>query len=144
MKLDELRRLKEETNLILSSSEDDELNGNVYDEDFNKLRDMGFYRIYNTFYKDNYDCTQFYAIGFLNSETGYEYLISMNDEDEECEDLFKLKFDLYIVLYNDSKWTRRDKYLFTGTLQEILDYSKQLDAKGYKEGKIHKSVYSKK
>lgn len=140
MKLEELKELKDSTNLVLSTSEEIELKGER-NETFEKLRDLGFYRIYNTYYKDAYDCYQFYAIGFINSETGYEFLLSLNEDDDECEDIFKMKFDLYLVLDGDNKWERKEKHIYTGTLSEVLNFSRLADKIGYENGKVHKPTY---
>ena len=143
MDLEKLKELREKTHLLLADSEMAEINGKETYNLFNELRKLGFYRIYNTYYKDEYQCHQLYAVGFLNSETGYEWLIDMADDDIENKNITEIKFNVYIVLQDDSKYDRKDKKLFTGTIKEILDYTKHIEKVGYEQGKKHKSIYLK-
>lgn len=129
MKLLDLVKLSEKEGFQLMGSEDEELEKgeNPY---YKKLREIGFYRVYETYYKDEYSCLQFYCTGFTNSEIGYRWLLSAVDEDDE--NLETALYDLYIVTKGNNSWERKDKKVFTGTLKQILEYSKNKDKSGYK------------
>ena len=130
MKLIELKKLADLNKIRLSSSEESELDGNI-DEFYEYMRDIGFYRVFETYYKDEYECTQVYCTGFLNAESGYEWLIGICDGDED-KDNDVARFKLYLELKDSTKWIRKQKYMFTGTLKEILKFSKECDKKEYK------------
>lgn len=103
------------------------------ENDFYKLlNENGFFKVYETYYKDEYDCYQFYCTGFINSEIGYNWLIAISNNQDTDIDVNKTLFDLYIVTKGNSKWNRKDKKLFTGTLKQVLEYSKHIDKIGYK------------
>lgn len=130
MDLKELKQLSDQEKIRLSTSEEYEINGKV-DEFYEYMRSIGFYRVFETYYKDEYECTQLYCTGFLNSENGYEWLIGICDGDEDLDDDVA-KFNLYLELKDSTKWERKQKYMFTGTLKEILKYSQECDKKDYK------------
>ena len=97
---------------------------------YRKLRDLGFYRVFDTYYKDEYDCYQFYAIGFINSPEGYNWLLSFQDRDYYRPNNYRLEstlFNLYLVTKDNTKGNRKEQLVFTGTLHEILAYSKYAD-----------------
>ena len=126
MKLVDLKKLCDDSNIRLGSSEELELiNGE--NEFYHYLRNIGYYRVFETYYKDPmYQTFEFYCTGFINSETGYNFLLSVS-EDYFDLDFDNMKADLYIVIKGNSKYLRKDKRLFTGTFKEILEYSKNLD-----------------
>lgn len=124
MKIKEFVNYAKENNIRLTTSEELELKEiNEYYED---LRKLGFYRVFETYYIDEYQCHQFYGTAFINSENGYEYLLS-TDDDIDSDGLDKVQYELYVVLNESSKWDRKEKLLLKGTLKEILEYTKELD-----------------
>ena len=89
MKIKEFVNYAKENNIRLTTSEELELKEiNEYYED---LRKLGFYRVFETYYIDEYQCHQFYCIGFLNAQNGYEWLLSVNEDYELEDDLSNLK-----------------------------------------------------
>ena len=151
MNLKELKELRDKTHLMLGSSEMIEIDTNEPNIYFNKLRELGFYRVYETYFKDEDDCREIYCTGFLNSETGYEFLIALTDDSyagldddiNENTDISNLQFDIYVVLKGDSQYDRLEEKIFTGTPQEALEYTKNFEQNGYDKAKIHKPFYSK-
>lgn len=128
MKLEELK----ETGVRLTTSEEIELGGER-NEFYEDLRKNGFYRVFETYFKDEYQCRQFYCTGFLNSENGYEWLLAINEDSEyDEEDLDKAIFDLYLVTKTSSVWNRTEKKMATGTIKEILKISQEKDKNDYK------------
>lgn len=128
MKLEELK----ESNLRLTASEEMELDGER-NEFYEELRSRGFYRVFETYYKDEYQCRQFYCTGFHNSEEGYEWLLAIN-EDSDCDedDLDTAIFDLYLVTKDSSVWERKERKMATGTVNELLKISQEKDKNNYK------------
>lgn len=128
MKLEEIK----EKGLRLTTSEEIELNGER-NEFYEELRHRGFYRVFETYYKDEYQCRQFYCTGFNNSEDGYEWLIAIN-EDSDCDedDLDNAIFDLYLVTKDSSVWERKERKMATGTVDELLKISQEKDKNEYK------------
>ena len=124
-----LQELKEK-GIRLSASEEEELNGKQ-DEWYSELRVKGFYRVFDTFFKDYRQCTEFYATGFINAEDGYEWLISLNEDSYESEDDEDI-YDVYLVLKTSTKWERKERKMFTGTAEEVLEFTKRADKKDYK------------
>lgn len=127
MELLKLKESLEKRGLRLTDSEMTELNGER-NEWYEELRAKGYYRVYETYYKDEYDCHQFYATGFMNSEEGHLYLIAGNEENEDL-------VDLYLVLNGDTQRNRKQRLIATGTEEEILEISKQKDKVNYKSAK---------
>lgn len=125
-----LQELKEK-GINLTMSEELELEGKQTEEWYSELRVKGFYRVFETFYKDNHQCTDFYATGFINSENGYEWLISESDEYDYKSEDDEIIYDAYLVLKGNSKWDRRERKMFTGTLEDILELTKEADNKDY-------------
>lgn len=126
-----LQELKE-NGINLTMSEELELEGKQSEEWYSELRVKGFYRVFDTFYKDEYQCTNFYATGFINSEDGYEWLISESDEynyESEDDDVI---YDAYLVLKGNNKWERKERKMFTGTAEDILELTRKADKKNYK------------
>ena len=143
MKLQELKTYSEKNNIRLSSSEETELLNKDNENDFyNYLRDLGYYRVFETYFKDPYYQTlDFYCTGFLNSEDGYNWLICVSSENEYDEkDFDKMIFDLYIVTKNNTRYERKDKKVMTGTANELLEYSKKKDKEGYKIAYRHNEI----
>lgn len=126
-----LQELKEK-GINLTMSEELELEGKQTEEWYSELRVKGFYRIFETFYKDEHQCTDFYATGFINSENGYEWLISESDEYDYKSEDDEIIYDAYLVLKGNSKWDRRERKMFTGTVEDILELTKNADKKDYK------------
>jgi hypothetical protein len=129
MKLEELRKLVEENKIIPGSSEETELLTGE-DDFYSVLRDLGYYRVFETYYKDAYQCTQFYGTGFINKENGHRWLL---DEcpDQEDEPVETCQFDLYIELKDSTKWERKELKVFTGTLKQILEFSQEKENHTY-------------
>lgn len=125
-----LQELKEK-GINLTMSEELELEGKQTEEWYSELRVKGFYRVFETFYKDEHQCTDFYATGFINSENGYEWLISESDEYDYKSEDDEIIYDAYLVLKGNSKWDRRERKMFTGTLENILELTKEADNKDY-------------
>lgn len=126
-----LQELKEK-GINLTMSEKLELEGKQTNEWYSELRVKGFYRVFETFFKDIYQCTDFYATGFINSEDGYEWLISESDESDcESED-DEIVYDAYLVLKGNNKWERKERKMFTGTAEDILELTREADKKDYK------------
>ena len=132
MDLQEVKELSEKEKFYFTTSEEEELR--YGENEFHKyLREIGFYRVYATYYKDpSTQCFYFYCTGFINSEDGYNWLISTADESDNEEDYSKMKYDLYVVTIGNHKYDRKDKKVFTGTAKEVLEYSKKKDKEGYK------------
>ena len=119
-------KLSKEKGFSLASSEESELYNNKPNGFYEALRELGFYRVFETYYKDEYQCHQFYCTGFLNAQNGYEWLLSVNEDYELEDDLSNLKdikFDLFIELKGSDKWERKDKHMLTANIEEILAYS---------------------
>lgn len=125
-----LQELKEK-GINLTMSEELELEGKQTEEWYSELRVKGFYRVFETFYKDEHQCTDFYATGFINSENGYEWLISESDEYDYKSEDDEIIYDAYLVLKGNSKWDRRERKMFTGTIEDILELTKDADKKDY-------------
>ena len=108
---------------------------------YNELRKLGYFRVFDTFYKDEYDCRQFYCTGFLTKPKGYEWLLVIADDntvdDNDDDFIEKAKFDVYIDLKDSSVWERKDRKMFSGTLKEILDYCRKKDETEIKDGRIY-------
>ena len=130
MKLSEVFELSKKEGFQLMKSEEEELEKGQF-KFFKELRDRGFYRVYKTYYIDYYGHTQFYRIEFINSQTGYRWLLE-DDDDYNDDPYTTTYYDLYIVTKGDSIIDRKDRKVFTGTLQQILEYSKRKDKSGYK------------
>lgn len=125
-----LQELKEK-GINLTMSEELELEGKQTEEWYSELRVKGFYRVFETFYKDEHQCTDFYATGFINSENGYEWLISESDEYDYKSEDDEIIYDAYLVLKGNSKWDRKERKMFTGTIEDILELTKDADKKDY-------------
>lgn len=129
MKLEELRKLAEEDKIILGSSEETELMEGE-DDFYGELRKLGYYRVFETYYKDEHQCTQFYCTGFINSQDGHKWLIA-ECEGQEDEPIETCQFDLYIELKDSTKWERKEQKVFTGTLTQILEFSQEKENHTY-------------
>lgn len=131
MKLEELKKL-EEKGLRLADSEERELAGER-NEFYEELRERGYYRVFETFYKDEYQCRQFYCTGFCNSEDGYNWLLAINENcDCDEDDLDNAIFDLFIITKESSMWERKERLMATGTVDELLKISQEKDKNNYK------------
>lgn len=110
----------------LTPSEKEELDGKV-NELYEKFRELGVYRIYDTYYTTKPGYTDFYCTGFINDEIGYEYLLGTDDISVSADNLENVILELYVQLDMPEQKHRSEKHLMSGTIEEVLAYSKKFD-----------------